>query len=576
MEHQRSTERRLSDGRTEKWDPTVGRWREQQAGVQTSAPAPFSADQAQAARAAKTRRNLPIPTMRAYSAARNTRTTGGFGSSGNTSADSELSMGLTALRNRSRQMIRDAGYAKRAKVVMVNNVIGPGVGMQAQVDTVRGTHATRVNAAIEEAWSKWCRADACHTGGAVHFHDLERLCMGQVFEAGEIFIRKHYSKFGDSEVPLALEVIEPERLATELVDPSVGLKAGNDFRMGIEVDKFGRAIAYWIRVLHPGDLRSHISAKDRYERVPASDIFHLRVVDRWPQTRGEPWMHTAVRKLDDLNEYSQHEVTAARASAAYFATVTTPEDNNPLVSDEEEAGQQVMDIEPLTIQSLAPGETLNFHTPNRPNPGLDPFMRAMLREVAAGCGVSYESISRDYSQSNYSSSRLALLDDRDLFKVLQLWWIRNFRMPLHALFVQQAVLAGAVRGLAASTYAADSEKYSRCLYKPRGWSWIDPTKEVAAYKEAIKAGLTTLTDVIAATAGGMDIEDIVATRRRELDLLEEAGIVVDTTVQMAPVAGGQAQGGAGISAGQQDPADPDPGEDGDSASPARVVSIKRG
>ncbi|PZP97512.1 MAG: phage portal protein [Variovorax paradoxus] len=478
---------------------------------------------------------------RSYSNARHTRTTIGFGGS-STSADAELASDLATLRSRSRQVIRDSGYAKRAKTVIVNNVIGTGVGMQAQVTTTRNKAATRINDPIERAWVAWMTADSCHTGGAMHFHDLERMAMGQVFEAGEIFIRKHYTRFGNSAVPLGLEVIEPERLASELVDPSVGIDAGHDFRMGIETDAFGRAQYYWIRRQHPGDLRSRLVDRDLYERVPAQDIFHLRVVDRWPQTRGEPWMHTALRKLDELNEYSQHEVSAARAGAAYFATLTTPEENmpnSPLADGVDEAsGQQVMEIDSLTVTQLAPGEKLDFHTPNRPNAALDPFMRTMLREVAAGTGVSYESLSRDYSQSNYSSSRLALLDDRDLFKVFQLWWIRNFRMPLHKVWLQQAVLARAVVGLEPALYASDIDKYSAVLFKPRGWGWIDPTKEVAAYKEAIKAGLTTITDVVAATGGGMDIEDVVQTRKRELDLLAEAGVVVDTTVTAFSQVGG--------------------------------------
>jgi len=37
--------------------------------------------------------------------------------------------------------------------------------------------------------------------------------------------------------------------------------------------------------------------------------------------------------------------------------------------------------------------------------------------------------------------------------------------------------------------------------------------------------------VIAQTADGRDIEDVIKTRRRELDLLEEADIDVDTTVE---------------------------------------------
>jgi lambda family phage portal protein len=518
----------------------------------------------------------PAVTTRSYSAARNTRTTGGFGSSGNASADSELSTNLAALRARSRQMIRDSSYAKRAQLIVVNNVIGTGVGMQAQVDTIRGSAATRVNDAIEAAYFEWCRADSCHTGGALHFHDLERAAMGQVFEAGEILIRKHYRPFGDSAVPLALELIEPERLASELVDPSMGISTGNDFRMGIEVDAFGRAAFYWIRSLHPGDMRARAGAVDRFERVPAADIFHLRVVERWPQARGVPWLHTSLRKLDDLNEYSQHEVSAARASAAYFATIETAEENNPLVTDTDAStGTQMMDIDPLTIQELRPGEKLNFHTPNRPNPGLDPFMRAMLREVAAGCGPSYESLSKDYSQSNYSSSRLALLDDRDLYKTLQQWWIRSFREPLHQLWIQQAVLAGAVTGISASAYAADPAKYSAVLFKPRGWSWVDPTKEVAAYKEAIKAGITTITDVIAATGGGMDIEDVIKTRKRELALFADAGIDIDTTV-----IAGQQLGGAALQ-GQSTPPEPDADENNpeqaDGQPPgARVLHIKRG
>jgi len=154
----------------------------------------------------------------------------------------------------------------------------------------------------------------------------------------------------------------------------------------------------------------------------------------------------------------------------------------------------------------------------------------MQREAAAGMGVSYESLSRDYSQSNYSSSRLALLEDRDTWKVLQLWWIRNFRQPLHAVWMNRAVLAGAIKGVNMTQCADDLDRFHAVRFKPRGWSWIDPTKEVNAYKEAIKAGLTTLTDVIAQTADGRDIEDVIETRRRELDMLEEADVEVDTTV----------------------------------------------
>jgi lambda family phage portal protein len=440
--------------------------------------------------------------QRLYAGARGSRLSARFGSGGSSSADAELSGSLTQLRARSRQMVRDSAYAKRARAIVVNNIIGSGIGMQAQVKTARDSDRllTAINDAIETAWADWCEAGRCHTGGAMHFHDLERAAMGQVFDAGDVLVRLHLRRFGDSPIPLAVEMIEAERLAQDAAD--IGLPPGHELRMGVEVDRFGRAQAYWVRRGHPGDIRNSLGEVDRYERVPADQAFLLRVIDRWPQTRGEPWMHTVLRKLDDMNEYSGSEVAAARASSYYFATITTPEGDHPLNSDTEANGQGVMDIEPLTVQELKPGEELTFHAPSRPNAALDPFMRHMLREVAAGCGTSYESLSRDYSQSNYSSSRLALLDDRDTWKALQQWWIRSFRRPLHKLWLQQAVLARAVPGLNAEAYAVEPGRFEA---------------------------------VLAQTAGGLDIEDVIATRKRELQMFKDAGIEVDTTFTV-PVA----------------------------------------
>jgi lambda family phage portal protein len=465
---------------------------------------------------------------RMYSAARTTRNTTGFGTS-TTSADTELASSLTLLRNRARQMVRDSAYARRARDLVVNNVIGPGMDVQAQVMGVRGEPRHGINDSIEAAWREWCAADSCHTGGALHFGDLERAAMAQVFEAGECFVRAHDVAFGDSAVPLALELIEAERLADGIADPGA-VAPGAELRMGVEVDRrFGRPLAYWVRRRHPGDVRH--GNDDSVERVPASQMYHLRIVTRWPQTRGEPWLHAVVRKLDDMAECTQLELTAARGSAAYFATITSPEAQDE--DEVEEDGTGVMALDPLTIRKLDPGEELQFHAPNRPNTQLDPFLRMMLREVATGVNVSYASLSGDYSQTNYSSSRLALLDDRDVWRALQQWWIRAFRLPLHKRWVRQATLAGAVN-VPVAEYAGDMGKFEAVRFKPRGWTWVDPAKEVAAYKEGVMGGMTTLTDVIAATGEGRDIEDFIATRKRELAMLREAGILTDTEVKPEP------------------------------------------
>jgi lambda family phage portal protein len=467
------------------------------------------------------------PAVRSYKAGRAGRLTAGW-LRPTSSADAELKHSLELLRNGSRQLVRDSGHAKRAKAIVVNNVVGAGVGLQAQVLTTRGEPSARVNAQIESEFAHWSRAENCHTGGALHFADLERAAMGEVFEAGECLLRLHPRAFGESRVPLAIELIEPECLADDRA-VTAATAPGNEMRLGVECDRFGRAVAYWIRDQHPGDISRYASGGRTagYERVPAAEIIHLKLADRWPQTRGVPWLHAAANKLRDMDEYGDAELTAAKMSSMYFGTLESGEDN-PLGSETASDGTQQMAIEAGIIDRLAPGEKFNFHAPNRPNAALDAFMRTLLREVAAGIGVSYESLSRDYSQSNYSSSRLALLDDRDLWRVLQQWWVRSFRERLHRVWLERAVLARAVAAVGVPEYVADPERFQAVRWKLRGWSWVDPTKEVAAYKEAVKAGFMSIAKVVEMTGQGDDLEDVVEQRKAEIELFEEADVPTDT------------------------------------------------
>jgi len=475
-----------------------------------------------------------------YANARNDRLTAGWVTS-NSSADAEILSSLTSLRARSRALVRDAAYARRAKAIVVNNVIGSGIGMQAQVETTRKDdtgavkYNDRVNNEIEELWRKWSCAEYCHTGGVLDFGDIERMLMGQIFEAGEVLIREYPIAFGGSPVPYALEVIEPERLAEEYQSslPTQRTAYGNVIRMGVEVDKFGRPMAYLIREGHPGDysfLRPF--ASEKLERVSAEFLNHMYVGDRWPQTRGVPWMHAMLRKLNDLDEYGEAELVAARGAASYMATIESeidPGSDDPSLGEEQEDGSFQIALEPGLVPRLRPGETLNPYMPNRPNSQIDPFMRLMIREAAAGTNTSYESLSRDFSQSNYSSSRLAQLDDREMWRTLQMWFIRKLRYRTHKRWLQQAVFSRALQTISIESYAADPSKFEKVRYKPRGWNWIDPEKEVNARIAAIKAGLDTLTNAIAETGSGRDVEDVFKERRQEIDLEEKYKLTFETS-----------------------------------------------
>ena len=476
---------------------------------------------------------MPNVQKRMYNMAKSSRLTANWGNS-TTSEDTELLSSLRTARNRSRALVRDSAYAQRAKTVIQTNVVGSGIGLQARVMNTRGELNTRVNADIEEVWKDWTYKTSCHTGQSLCFEDFERTVLGEVFEAGEVFVRLHFSRFGTSSIPLALELIEAERIADELTSVWGPVNA----RLGVEVDVFGAPLAYLIHSRHPGDIQPLASNQQPFliERVPVSNILHIRIINRWPQTRSMPWMHAAARKLNDMDGLTEAEITAARAAACYMGFIELPSATQQYGEPQADGSIQ-SELEPAVIERLNPGEKFTFAAPNRPNAQLDPFMRMMLREVASGVGCSYEGLSRDYSQSNYSSSRLSLIDDRDLWRTLQRWLIRDFRTTVHKIWMQQAVLSGGIGSINKVEYGANPEKFTAARFKARGWSWVDPTKEVDAYREAVRSGFMTVSDVINLTGEGRTLEDVLNERRIELDLMKEKNLLFDTdpaTVAVPP------------------------------------------
>lgn len=455
---------------------------------------------------------------------------------GSTSGDAEIRTSLRTMRNRSRQLSRDNDYVKNALRQIQNNVVGQGVNMQAQIKGKRGPGAgslsTGQNQLVEEEWAKWKRADSCHTAGKMTFTQIERHLTRAVARDGEIFVRMVTQRMGRSRIPLALEILEADYLDENFNGTAIN---GNEIRMGVEVDKWQRPVAYHFYQRHPGDYQNTKLSVEPRIRVPAEDVIHLgRFEDeRSGTTRCVPWFDSALTRLRHMSGYEEAEVIAARASACQMGFIETPDpDYEPADPNEIVDYERVDNFEPGKITTLAPGEKFNQFSPTRPSGLLDPFMRFMLRGVAAGIGTSYESLSKDYSQSNYSSSRLALLDDRDTWRELQSWLIETLHQRIHERFIMLGVLAGV---FAFTGYESDPEAFSRPRWIPRGWSWIDPAKEIAAYRMAVRAGFMTMSDVVAQNGG--DFEELAAARSRELDLCEALDLVFDTDPRVVDGAG---------------------------------------
>ena len=470
----------------------------------------------------RSERNATVaaPRRRMYEGAKVSRLTSDWVTAG-TSADAEIKGSLARLRNRSRQLVRDNDYAKQAIRAIKANVIGTGIRLQAQVKMQRGSGRLdqTVNDAIEKAWVKWGCKDYCHTAGRLSFPDMERLLVGAMAESGEVFVRIVRQPFGGSEVPFALEVIESDLLDDTYMGPSS--TEGNEWRMGIELNSWGRPVRYAFLTKHPGDSTFGQSTAGRHRLIPADQILHLFLQERPGQNRGIPWLATAIQRLHQVAGYEQAEVVRARASSALMGFITN--NDGELMGDDVYENERVTGFEPGKFFYLAPNESVTVPQLDAPDGQLEPFLRVMLRAMAAGVGCSYETISRDFSQSNYSSSRLSLLEDRDNWRALQQYMIENFHRPVFEAWLEMAVLSGALK---LPAYETDPDRYRAVRFMPRGWGWVDPAKEVEAYKEAVRCGFKTQADVVAEQGG--DLEELLLARKAEVDRAEELDLYFDT------------------------------------------------
>ncbi len=444
-----------------------------------------------------------------------------------TSADSEIKGSLPALRARSRQLGRDNDYAKSAFREVQVNVVGIGFGFQAKIKKQRGGDLHEdLNSQVESKWRRWKRKQHCDVTGLQAFDDIERHCMRAIVENGEVLIRKIQAPFGGSKIPFALELIESDMLD----DNYNGLEAnGNAVRMGVEIDKWGRPVAYHILRKHPGDYQFGMTnrqerGRDRV-RVPANEIIHLFIRERTGQTRGVPWLHAAMTRIRHMGGYEEAEIIAARGAASLMGFIETEE--GELQGDDVDAGQRVTEFEPGMFKQMKKGEKVNVPNIARPGTQFDPFMRMMIRGIASSIGGSYSGIASDFSQSSYSSMRQEKLSVQDTWRIIQKWLEGNFHQAIFEAWLDMAVLSGEL-SLPKFDFAPE-EYYEACKWQPRGWAWVDPEKEVAAYRLAVASGFMTQGEVVGEMGG--DLNELITQRASEIKLAESKGLYFESQGQ---------------------------------------------
>lgn len=467
---------------------------------------------------------------RNYEAAQPGRRTSGWNRN-NGDANTANAGAVRELRLHARDLIRNNAWARKAQRIIANNTVGWGIVPKAQ-----GPNAKN-NAKAQAVWKRWAESTDCETEGRFSFYGLQQLLMRCIPESGEILVRRRL-RFPEDGLflPIQLQVLESDFLDSNKDGTGI---AGGPIVQGIEYDKLGRRAAYWLFPEHPGSTNSMGILESK--RVPASEILHVFHTQRPGEARGVSWFGAAIVTLKELDAYDDAELMKQRIAACFSAFVSDSTGAGTAIGEQDPDDAAIETLEPGMIHQLPDGKTVTFANP--PGVTSDSLPTRNLRKIAAALGVTYEDLTGDYSQVNFSSARMGRIAHQGNVRD----WQANMLIPLFCAGVWRWVMEVAVA-------AGEISEVPGSEWTSPPLPMLEPDKEGLAYQRLVRIGLMTPSEMVREQGGDPEAHwEAYAADLKKLDALE---IKLDSDVRAVSQSGQEQAGPSAQSQFPQDAAPP--------------------
>jgi lambda family phage portal protein len=381
------------------------------------------------------------------------------------------------LRTRARSLVQNVPYVARGLSSLVANVVGTGF-----IPRSMGNEGETIDA-LWEQWAKEADAD-----GRLDVYGMMAAAYRAMEQDGEVLVRLRARRTEDGlQVPLQLQLLEIDWLDSS----KSGTLGGNTIVNGIEYGPLGKVVAYWLFDEHPGEMASPRRGRAASSPVSADRIIHLFNPERPGQGRGFTRLAPVIAHIRDLHLYDDAEMQRKNLETR-FSVVTSadlselapfsPEDTRS--QSEIKSSGDLGTIGSGNIIQLPPGHDKPTVVAPTAAPGFVEYMKFKLHLIAGGMGITYEMLTGDVSEVNFSSARVAMLEFRRSAEQLQwLTVIPRLCEPIWRAFVDAAVLAGKI----------DRADY-RCDWSTPKWDYVNPVQDVASDLDEISGGLASISE----------------------------------------------------------------------------------
>lgn len=417
------------------------------------------------------------------------------------------------VRARARDLERNSDMMNSVIGAYKRNVIGGGYTLQVK------TGDDELNDTIEAAWKKWCKKQNCDVTGTQSFTQMMRMCMKRKKIDGGILIVKRYTS--DGFLPFKLQTFEVDELDNSQMTPKV---QGNKVVGGIEMNEYNKPVGYWIRQYPVDSL-----ALTTPVYIEAKDVIFLYTKHRPSQIREISDMSPTITRIRDTNEFmvavSVKERIAACLSVFIKKTIPTTGIGRGIgVGQGALHDYQGKSITPGMIKELNAGDEIQVVNPAGQATDAASYIKLQQRLVGAGQGISYESTSRDMSESNYSSTRQGIIED-EMTYAEEKEMLMEVMDEIYETFVISLWLSG---NISVKDFWGKKDKYLEHTWIIAPKKWIDPQKEANANRIALNTGQKTFKQI--AAEQGRDWKEQIEEIAEVLEYAKSFGIDMGSVI----------------------------------------------
>lgn len=422
------------------------------------------------------------------------------------------------LRQRSRMLYMASPIGASAIKTNRTNVVGNGLKLQSNINRqvlgMTKEQAEEWQKKTEAEFELWAsKKNACDATGMNDFYGIQQLALMSWLMSGDTFaIIKRYDRTSLQPYGLRIHLIEADRVRTP-IDNGLEIRPGiiydtrgtapngNDIYDGVEVDKNGKVVAYYVANTYPFEPTLALTDFVRIEAynnvTGLPNILHIMDSERPDQYRGVPYLAQIIEPVLQTNRYTNAEIMAAVVQSFHTAFITTESDPtdmpfNEAIPDYEQISEDRNDYEmgPGTINILQPGEDVRFNTPTHPNTAFDVFMKSICTQIGSALEIPRDLLLKEFNAS-YSASRAAMLEAWKAFKMRREWLTNDFCKPVYEIWLTEAIALGRIQAPGFFNDPLIRQAYLGSEWIGPAQGQLDGTKEIQAATMAIEAGLST-------------------------------------------------------------------------------------